>query len=302
MPQSDSKIDDLAAQVKDILSSRQLVIVPAMPVRNNDSRFVVLLTQEDMSVGGFCDIAVAAGAKIMYVEARAFDAETDLTIKHRQEFDGQDVAEDGGLTSALRREASVYNGRIGKMEVGFAANGVLHCWIVTAPWYDRFIERLKEQERQPAFVFTAPTPEQLAEQRAAVDRLAQELAQIPEFRSARTYSQRRQVADSRPELAAMEFDTQSQADYFVSRAVSQAGQNLYAEAESRYREMEAGLEELAAEFAATPAFMNAGSGRARREHAKDFLAEKAGGFPPPTRVLELLLDTPPVRRARPGRH
>lgn len=315
MRQPDSEIDDFAAQVKDIVSSRQLAVVPAMPVRNSDSGFVVLLTQEDMSAGAFCDAAVAAGAKIMYVEAEAFDAETDLTIKPRQDFDGRDVEEDGGLTRTLRREASVYNGRIGKIEVAFAANGVLHCWIATAPWYDRFIERLKEQERsanqafvftppagQPEFVFRAPTPEQLAEQRATVERLAQELAQIPEFRSARTYSQRRQVVDSHPELAAMESDTPSQAGYLVSQAVAQAVRNLTAEADGRYRELETRLRELAVEFAATPAFMSAGSGRARREHAKDFLAERAGGFPPPTRMLELFLDTPPVQRARPGRH
>jgi hypothetical protein len=269
-----------------------------MPLRNNDSGFVVLLSQEDMSASDFCDTAVAAGAKIMYVQADAFDAETDLTVSRRRAFDRQDVEEDAGLAS-LRGEASVYNGRIGEIELGFAVGGVLHCWVVTAPWYDRFIERLEELE-----VGANPTFQRLpaAEERTIVDRLARGLAQMPEFRSAPTAAQRRRVALAQPELAAMESDTGPGRRYLVFQAIRRAEEIVAAEADSRYREMEARIAELAVECEATPAFKSAGSARAHRERAKDFLTEKAGGYPPPTRLLELLLDTPPLQKARTGRH
>jgi hypothetical protein len=57
-------IDELATQVKELVSSRQLVMIPGMPLRNSNPGFVVILSNEDMSASDFCDAAVAAGVKL----------------------------------------------------------------------------------------------------------------------------------------------------------------------------------------------------------------------------------------------
>lgn len=295
----DPGIDDLAAQVKELVASRQLIMIPTMPLRNSNPSFVVFLSQGDMSASEFCDVAVAAGVKLFYVQADTFNSDRDLMVggRHRA-LNWQNGEEDTRLAS-LRGEAGVYNGRIGEIELGFASGGVLHCWIVTAPWYDYFMERLEDVEPDVNPMFER-MPE--AEERALADRLAQELIQMPEFRSAPTAAQRRRIARTQPEIAALDADTRPGYRHVAYQAVRQADQRAVAEADNRYRDMEAKLADLAAECEATPAFQNAGSARARREHARDFLAEKAGGYPPPSRLLELFLDTPPLQKTKTGRH
>jgi hypothetical protein len=296
--QPNPDIDELAAQMKDLVVGKQLVMIPAIPLQNNDSGFIVFLGQEDMSAGEFCDVAVTAGARLFYAQANAFDAERDLRAGRRPALAWQSSEEDAGLVS-LREEASVYNGRIGEVALGFAADSVLHCWIVTAPWYDRFVERLEGLEPT-----VNPMFEQMPEAEATVltDRLAQELIQMPEFRSAPTGAQRRRLARAQSEIAALEMDTRPGYRHVAFQTIRQAEESLAAEADSRYREMEARLADLAVECEASPAFRNARSARARREHARDFLVEKAGGYPPPTRLLEIFLDTPPLQKVSTGRH
>jgi hypothetical protein len=292
--QSASDIDELVGQVNELVASRQLVMIPALPLRGNDSGFVAFLGPEEMGASEFCDLAVAAGVKIFYVQASAFDAERDLTVSPGRAQAWLRGEENAGLVS-LRTEASSYNGRTGEVELGFAAGGVLHCWIATAPWYDRFTERLEDLEPGINPMFDR-MPE--AEEQAMVDRLAGELIQMPEFRSAPTAAQRRRVARAQSEIASLDSDTRPPYRHVAYKSIHQAEEQIAAEADTKYREIEAKLADLAAECEATPAFRNAGSARARKEHARDFLAEKAGGYPPPTRLLELFLDTPPLRRTR----
>lgn len=231
----------------------------------------------------------------MYVQAEAFDAETVLTLSRTADTPRYGAEEDP-LLAALRRDASVYNGRIGTVVLGFAVSGVLHCWIVSAPWFERLEDRFEalKPDANRVAVFSPPTEEQ----RAKIDHLANNLAQMPEFRSAATASQRRRVALTQPEVAAMESDPSAGGRYLAYEVIRKAQETVATEAESRCREMEAMLRELAAEYAATPAFRNAGSSRVRREYARDFLTDKAGGYPPSTRLLELFLDTPPLQKAR----
>lgn len=291
-------IDELVTQVNELVAARQLVMIPTLPLRGNDSGFVAVLSPEDMSVSQFCDLAVTAGAKIFYVQVNDFDAERDLTVNVGRARAWLGGEENVALMS-LRKEASSYNGRIGEIQLGFAAGSVLHCWITTAPWYDQFIERLEDLEPGVNPMFER-MPE--AEERAMVDRLAQELIQTPEFKSASTAAQRRRIARAQSEIASLDADTRPGYRHVAYQAIRKAEEHITAEADSRYREIESKLADLAAECEATPAFRNAGSARARREHARDFLAEEAGGYPPPTRLLELFLDTPPLQKTKTGRH
>jgi hypothetical protein len=296
-PTEAGDINDLAAQVKDLAAERGLAIVPAMPLAGNTGP-VVLLDRDDMTAREFCDLAVTAGAPIIYVQSDPFDADGDLTVNRRDSFGWAEDGENAGLAS-LRQEASAYNGRTGELAIGFAAGGILHSWIATAPWYDRLAQRLQELQWQ-----SNPRFEQLpeAEEQALITRVADELAALPEFRAAPSAAQRRRVALAQAGIAELQADTRPGYRSAALRGIYEAGERVAAEAEARYREMERDLAELAAECAATPSFRLAASARARRERARDFLIEKAGGFPPPARLLELFLDTPPLQNARTGRH
>lgn len=290
-------LGDLAAQVKNMAAEKKLAVVPAMPMANNGG-FVVVLDQDDMTASEFCDLAVTAGAAIIYIQASGFDADRDLTMERNRYLDWENSEENTGLAS-LRQEASAHNGSIGEIALGFAADGILHSWVTTARWFDGFLERLQELEpdSDPRF---ARIPE--SEERELVERLASELAQMPEFKAAPTAAQRRRIAHAQPEIATLEADNRPGYRNAAFRAIHEAAETVAAEADSLYREVEGNLAQLAAECEATPSFRNAGSARARRERARDFLAEKAGGYPPPTRLLELFLDTPPLQNVRTGRH
>jgi hypothetical protein len=294
--QSDD-LDQLAAQIQQLAESRNLIIVPAIPIQKASPGFIALLDDHDMVAASFCDLAAAAGARLLYLEADPFDAETHFEIL--EEDDGRLAAPQDAAVSALRQKAARYNGRIGELALGFAVEGVLHYWITNAPWYVDLATRVEELESK-ADLIDQGMPE--AEAQAMITRLAAELLTMPEFRSAATAAQRHRIARSQhTEIAAIETDTRPRYRYLALQAIRQAEEQLAAEAEQKYREIEGALGSLAVEFEASPTFRGAGSARARREHAPDFLAAKAGGYPPQTRLLELFLDTPPLQRARSNR-
>jgi hypothetical protein len=300
LPELDLDLDQLAAELSQLAESRELVLVPAIPHQSRNSGLLVVLSKSDISAAAFCDLAVAAGSRLLYSQAEPFDAEADLD----QDLDADEDFGDGNDADAqlatLRDSAKAHNGHIGEIELGFAADGVLHVWIATAPWYDDLMARI-EGIMPDADRGIQGIPS--AEFRALVDRLAKELIEMPEFTSAPTAAQRRRLAlTQHAEIAALDADNRSMQRLAAFQAISRAEMHIAAEVDRKYGEMEGQLTQLAAEFEATPSFRNAGSARARREYARDFLAEKSGGYPPPTRVLELFLDTPPLQRAKTGRH
>jgi hypothetical protein len=291
-------IDELAAEVPDLASSRNLVLIRALPLQSRESGFAVYLGDEDMSAADFCDIAAEVGAKLLYFGIRDFNAEDDLSVGRPGRLNRRTDTEDPVLT-ALRQEASAYDGLPAQATLGFASNGVVHYWVIMTPWYADYIDRLDNLQTGEVPLFERMPA---AEEQAMVERLAQELAQLPEFKSAANAAQRRRVAQAQPEIAALEADPRFGYHRVAFAAVRRADELISAEADVKYRELEARLDELAAEFAATSVFRNAGSARARREHAKDFLIEKAGGYPLPTRLLELFLDTAPLQKTGPRRN
>jgi hypothetical protein len=126
---------------------------------------------------------------------------------------------------------------------------------------------------------------------------------MPSFKSAATAGQRHRIARTQhAEIAALEDDRRPRYRQAAWEALRQAEMHVANEADRIYADMEGHLSDLAAEVAEDPSFRNAGSARARREHARDFITAKADGYPPPTRFLELLLDTPPLQRTKTGRY
>jgi hypothetical protein len=207
----------------------------------------------------------------------------------------RDDSEDREL-AALRQEASAYNGLSCEATLGFAANGVMHYWTTVTAWYAQYIDRLNGlQPSENPLIQRMPA----AQERDMVARLTKELVQSPEFRSAANAAQRRRVARTQSEIATLRGDPRYEYQQVAFIAIQRANEAVSAEVDATYRALEVGLDSLATEFANTTIFKSTVSARARREHARDFLVEKAGGYPVPGRLLELFLDTAPLQRSKP---
>jgi hypothetical protein len=143
-PAADVDVDQLAAQVTQLASSQRLVLVPATPLPKSCSGHLVLLGNDDLSAADFCQLAANAGARLLYVQAEAFDAGSDLALMLGDyDQNGSDRRQSAKI-AALRHEAESLNGRVRQLELAFAAKCVLHYWAVTADWYDSLLRRAAE--------------------------------------------------------------------------------------------------------------------------------------------------------------
>ena len=137
-------IDQLAAQVPQLASSQQLVVVPATPVSQQGWGYLVLLDQDDLSAAEFCALAASAGARLLYVQTEEFIVRTDLDmIVGGSDQNGRDAPMSEELAD-FRRYVEDFNGRIRQLELAFAIEGVLHCWAAAADWYVRLVDRAAE--------------------------------------------------------------------------------------------------------------------------------------------------------------
>ncbi len=133
-------LDLLTAQIPQLAAGHQLRIVPATPAGLSGSCHLVLLDQADLSAAEFCELAAAARARLLYVQADAFDAGSDNGLELWPRGGAEPWAADDAL-AGLRRDALRCNGRIRQLELAFAVEGVLHTWTVAADWYDHLTER-----------------------------------------------------------------------------------------------------------------------------------------------------------------
>ncbi len=147
-PASHHDIDQLAEEVTQLAASRHLTIVPVTAISLSGSGHVVVLDSSDLSAAQFCDLATAAGARLLYVQAEAFTAraypDPDVDGHH------DEVRE---ALNGLCREAERFNGRIRELELAFSAGCVFHCWVAGADWYNSLVDRmaalLPPEEPQP---------------------------------------------------------------------------------------------------------------------------------------------------------
>lgn len=149
-PGAPLNVDQLAAQVEKLASSQHLAVVPVTPLVSHSPGHQVIMDSNDLSAADFCRLAATAGAKLLYVQARGFDASTDPDLElGRQDHSEPDQANEVQVAE-LCRDAERYNGRVPQLELVFVAECVLHCWTVTADWYDSLVGRaawlLSEQD------------------------------------------------------------------------------------------------------------------------------------------------------------
>lgn len=137
-------IEQLAAQVRQLALSQELVVVPATPVPQGRSGYLVLLDHHDLNPEEFCQLAAFSGAKLLYVQTEEFHAGSDPDAA----FGGHLESEHGNPKSdevvRFRQDVERFDGRVRQLELAFAAGCVLHCWAVTAEWYLNLINRAAE--------------------------------------------------------------------------------------------------------------------------------------------------------------
>jgi hypothetical protein len=143
-PAADVDVDQLAAQVTQLASSQRLGLVPATPFPKSCSAHLVLLGNDDLSAADFCQLAANAGARLLYVQAEAFDAGSDLALTLGDYDQSEPARTQNAKLAELRHEAEHLNGRVRQLELAFAAKCVLHYWAVTADWYDSLVRRAAE--------------------------------------------------------------------------------------------------------------------------------------------------------------
>jgi hypothetical protein len=141
---ADIDIERIVVEVKQLADRNQLVVVPTMPTWGRDPGFLAVLDSDEMSAADFCALAVAANTRLFYIQADPFSVEKDVELNKRDHYGV--IYDDGANTQllAMREESAAFEGRIGELALGFAADGVLHYWTVTAAWYDNLQGQMEE--------------------------------------------------------------------------------------------------------------------------------------------------------------
>jgi hypothetical protein len=137
-------IDQLAAQVSQLASSQQLIVVPVTPVSQRGCGYLVLLDHNQLSAAEFCALAASAGARLLYVQTEDFNVRTDpsMIVGGSEQVGHEPLL--GDELADFRRYMEDFDGRIRQLELAFAVGCVLHCWAVAADWYVRLVDRAAE--------------------------------------------------------------------------------------------------------------------------------------------------------------
>lgn len=102
----------LAAQVK-LVSSLELAVVAAIPLRSPRSDLVVLLDNDGLSTAAFCELASAAGARRgarrLYVQAESFDADDEPGLGVEGDHRGELHETLSAQKAVLRRDVEGFN-------------------------------------------------------------------------------------------------------------------------------------------------------------------------------------------------
>lgn len=206
------------------------------------------------------------------------------------------AAQDEDLDAELRRRITTLRTTAARfidwptgLEMAFVCEGVIHCWNAEAAWYLDFQAQVAAALPSGADEFDEPLSDKDGE--AVVERLAQELVALPDFRAAGSEGSWRRVA--RAYLASPDCDPsplEELPDHMFYAVTRRAADQAMAETHRRYAGAEQRIPELAQQIAADPLYRTARTAPARKHRARDYLMTQADGYSPPTRVLDLLLD------------
>ncbi|GGR05720.1 hypothetical protein [Kitasatospora griseola] len=279
--QGPDALEGIVARVLAAVAGHGMTAISQVPSSGGP---LVELGDEHMDPVAFTNLAAAVGARLFYFRRERFDPEL---------FSDAGVP-DGGAGPRLRAlvaEASAHEGRVSAVEFAFQADGVLHLWRQEDSWCADLENRLDDELDGMA---AEPTDGERRERArlsgSRVDQLVAGLLQLPEFRLAASQSRQRVVAyHAFPELVEAPNSWQ---------VLEQAGTARQSAFDAAYEGWEDQLPVLAGELAQTASWQEATNQRTRFHRAQEFLQQRADGYPPARRLVDLLLDTPGLRPQR----
>ncbi|MET7703528.1 hypothetical protein [Streptomyces sp. NPDC005485] len=287
--------DDLPTVIRKWAEDRSVYLLPALATA--DEQHTVHLEPEDMTIDAYCGLADALGVKVVYQNIERFEADSfaqvvlTATAGDEEEQSPDMLLDEASLRQykSLRAQARPHDGRTLGVELCFVHHGVAHLWETTAPWYDDLdaglqdLLALKEHAKEERRNQTEDPAAEEARQTA----MTQQLRQLPEFRSART-------ATDRCEIAERLFPEPDDEDYHHSRRVRRVLADAHAavqrDSKTVYEDYENGLDQLADELISSGLLDLTHGAAPRRIKTADFLTARSGGYPPPVRTVTLLMD------------
>ncbi|MGW7071846.1 hypothetical protein ACWGII_30710 [Streptomyces sp. NPDC054855] len=286
-------LDNLVQQTAELEQHGRALVVPKIPARTDEgSPLICRLTSAQVTGETFWELALHAGARIVYAEFDVLDA-NDLLKEAEEDGVPEFTTPDRAKWRALQQRIRAHHGRCAEAELGFSDGAVLITWSEEADWASEIGQEVEELWRRYEAV-----DESVSDDRAAMDgpfalqrpsredvaKHAAHLARLPEFRSAGHTAERRRVAERAiPELAA---DDARGVNYLGHLAVGEAGFLVENDRKKAFAQMAADLPALARRLTDEGVLEGASGARSRARRVKEALQDWSGGYRPPMELAE----------------
>jgi hypothetical protein len=264
-----AKNDSLTTIVEELTTHAQAANLRVLPVLSLDP--MVLLDHRRMTAQQVVDAATASGATLLYLSSTVLDG-SGLAATIRDTELPDDAAK---ARRAVLKELARMDGWITEVEVGFAHQGVLAGWAVTAPWSKDLDEDTLDRLRDPDC-------DDIADQRgnlkdSEITRLAGQLARVAEFRRAVGNPEKTIAARQVPELAAL-LESPSDDRWEASRVVGAASEIVAEQVVQCIERLTPRRGELAALLAEDREFRVVRTAEARRRSAHVWILQHSEGL------------------------
>jgi hypothetical protein len=238
VPNMAHDLGSMAAAVTEFADGHSMTIVPAIP--GSGSGRTVCLDPGVLDLHGFLELARKLGDGALYLRTENFGLDP-----------GTGQLEDVPARLARRK------GQACELSVAFAAagHGLLHFWEQTEPWYQEFLDSQDAEMLHDADEERRTSGEDR-------DRLATELAEAiladREFRASSQGIRRRRAQMLVPD------GTDRQVGWDAAERARERAEEL---SDESYRPIKGQLDDIAAEFLASPGWQQAASAGARKKAA-----------------------------------
>jgi hypothetical protein len=249
--------ENLAAAITEFAAGHDMTLVPAVPGTEGDR--TVLLEAGILDLPRFLELARKLGDGALYLHTEAFGLDPEDVPAHLARYKGQTC----------------------ELQVAFASagHGLLHFWDHTAPWYREWLDS------EEARLLAEEDDEDVQGAGQERTRLAREIAEAvladPEYRAATSYDRNHRAEQLMPEGT----DREVRWD-----AAALAAEMAKEQSAAIYSALWDQLDEVAAEFLASPGWQKSAGPAGRERAAEQFLASRAGGFPAPAKLRKELYD------------
>ncbi len=282
------ELDSISTALPDWAAAHQLELLDG-PVTGQAPTYTV--GPKEMTAEDFVALASRAQVLFLYRQADAFDA-GDLTL---EENTIAALDKSGRERYAhLRHSAEQEHGRCRKLRLRFVTGGVVHLWSTEASWWDQLEDQLLEMEEEYLPEGEQAQPEDPPSTPEEVDRLAELLHALPDFREATKSAEReRTTLRSFPELRSHRYNGLSRLGY---DALNEATLRIAETSKKIYADFTANLPALAQETLDAGVLAQATTAAARRAAIRAFVQERSGGYPPSKDFVELLYGEPLLKK------